>query len=182
MPAAISNSTEELLQYRSARALAKCLCGHVSANAVTTINIFASAIVVYAVYIKSLPMAVGAYAFRMFLDDLDGTVARQCGERSTFGHCYEHIVDMLMCIGAAGAFGYTYFGPRTAAVVVVASSALAVVLHYFMFATGKTKDDNDASTMTKISNFVLDDNTTIFGLLALTVLMLALPYVQTAAD
>ena len=176
MPAAVSNSTEEVLQYRSARKLARTLCGRVSANAVTTINILPSALVVYAVYIRSLPMAVGAYALRMFLDDLDGTVARECNERSKFGHCYEHIVDMLMAIGVAGALGFTYFGPKTATAVIGVASGVAVLAHYYMFATGKSKDDKEASTMTKVTNFILDDNTTIFGLLAITVLMLVLPY------
>ena len=175
MPAAIANSTEEVLQYGSARKLAAHLCGKVSANCVTTVNIAVSALVVYAVTIRSLPMAVGAYALRMFLDDLDGTVARTCNERSTFGHCYEHMVDMLMSIAVAGALAYTYFGTDAAVKVTIAVSVLSVIFHYLMFNTGKTKEDEDASFATKVTNFIFDDNPTVFGLVFLTVMMLGLP-------
>ena len=179
MPAAIANSTEEVLQYASARKLASHLCGRVSANCVTTVNIVISALVVYAVTIQSIPMAVAAYALRMFLDDLDGTVARTCNERSTFGHCYEHIVDMLMAIAIAGALSYTYFGLDAAIKVTIAASVVSVIFHYLMFNTGKTKEDDDASWATKVTNFIFDDNPTVFGIVLLTVLMLTLPMVAT---
>jgi len=42
---------------------------------------------------------VGLIAANAFLDDVDGVVAREYGEESTFGDALDHVVDILITLG-----------------------------------------------------------------------------------
>jgi len=171
MPAATSGSTEDILMYRNARCVAKMLCGKVRANTVTTLNIVPSGLLVYAVYLQNVPLTVLFVILRMFLDDLDGEVARQCDDKTSFGHYYEHILDMLTAIGVATAYGCTFFGKEIGFLLFCVSVAASAVAYYLMFEC-EEKNSEGESVGSKVARFVCDDNPTVVFSVGLALLLL----------
>ena len=178
MPAATPGSTEDVLMYRHARPVADCLCGKVRANHVTTLNFVPSALLVWAVYRQNVPLTVLFVALRMFLDDLDGEVARRCDDKTDFGHYYEHILDMLTAIGVATAYGYTFFGKEVAFALFCLAVAGSAVAYYLMFEC-EEKHSAEESAASKVARFICDDNPTVVFSLSLALLLIATKAVAT---
>ena len=172
MPAATPGSSEDVLMYRQARHVADCLCGKMRANTVTTLNFIPSSLLVWAVYMQSVPLTILFVVLRMFLDDLDGEVARRCNDKTEFGHYYEHILDMLTAIGVSTAYGYTFFGKEVAFALFCLAAAGSAIAYYLMFEC-EDKNSDKESAASKVARFICDDNPTVVFSLTLAFLLVA---------
>jgi phosphatidylglycerophosphate synthase len=171
MPASTPGSSEDILMYRHTRVIADCLCGKMRANTVTTLNFIPSSLLVWAVYMQNVPLTVLFVVVRMFLDDLDGEVARRCDDKTEFGHYYEHILDMLTGVGVATAYGYTFFGSEVAFSLFCVAVATSAVAYYLMFEC-EDKHSEKESTASKVVRFVCDDNPTVVFSVSLALLLI----------
>ena len=157
--------------YRHTRVVADCLCGKMRANTVTTLNFIPSSLLVWAVYMQNVPLTILFVVARMFLDDLDGEVARRCDDKTEFGHYYEHILDMLTATGVATAYGYTFFGKEVACALFCVAVAASGLAYYLMFEC-EDKNNEKESTGSKIARFVCDDNPTVVFTVFLALLLI----------
>ncbi len=86
-----------IVSYPFSNNLAKHLCGKVSANVVTILNIGISIAILYKILYSPCDYVIifVLCAIRAFFDILDGSIARVCGEVSAVGHKLDKASDAI---------------------------------------------------------------------------------------
>lgn len=100
------NSFNAMLSYPVANTIARRMCGVVSANAITIINMGVSAVLLYYVYCEPCNVRVifPLCVLRAFLDILDGAIARRCCEVSELGKKLDKGADVVFATCLIGVF------------------------------------------------------------------------------
>ena len=124
MPAPDPGSTDDVLFYAPLRPVVRALCGTVSPNAITLMNIVPSVVVVLAILKRNVVLALLAFTVRFAFDCLDGSVARECNQTSAVGAWLDWAVDAALTVAIVVALVATY----TTVDPLVAGAAVVVAL------------------------------------------------------
>ncbi len=129
-------------------------------NVVTTCNLFFTFLVFGGLYLGCLKSPVyylaGLVALiaRQYLDMMDGTVARVCDMKSTFGNYYDHASDAVYVLGLLTLF--IYLTPPPARVVAMIISGIGYIAFLIdLLNTVKEKEVNE----------VINDNLLIINII-----------------
>ncbi len=75
----------------------KCL--NVTPNQLTCFGFYASIISLYNLYYKNIKIAILFLVIRAYFDFIDGLYARKYDQVTVFGDYFDHISDIIYCIG-----------------------------------------------------------------------------------
>ena len=156
----IRYSVDNLVGYPVADFLAKkCLCPlGVRANTVTVANIVLSLFIIGFAFMRpcNWRWILLLMVLRSFLDILDGTVARQCNDRSKLGHNLDYYGDMVFFVLVLGVCMYHFVQKR------VQVSAVASVLGLLIIIFGIQLSYILNDTKSKQANNWHRDNSLVF--------------------